>query len=161
MILFNIFPHHFWDEFVMSFCWFWDRFELFSCFIWKSSGIFLKLAGAWFYRFWHFVFLWYFHDFSLFSMMVFPSFWDRFWKAFWLVFGTICRAFGGQEVFKMPTQIDTNIGIERCTEEARVPETFPGWCQEGCLGFGGSEERKKRRKEEGKNGRREERRIRR
>ena len=44
------------------------------------------------------------------------------------------------------------------SEEARLPETFPGWCQEGGeaegkprpLKVGGSEERKKRRKEERK-----------
>ena len=53
------------------------------------------------------------------------------------------------------------------SEEARLPESIPSWCQEGGKGggkppprgVGGSEERKKRRKEEGKKGRREERRV--
>ena len=66
----------------------------------------------------------------------------------------------------MSSKIDAKIGIQKiASEEARLPERIPCWCQEGGKGgckfppwgrrFGRKEERKKRRKEE----RKEERKI--
>ena len=45
VILFDFFPHRFWDELLIGFSMVLGYiFAYFSCFIWMSSGIFLKPA---------------------------------------------------------------------------------------------------------------------
>ena len=61
----------------------------------------------------------------------------------------------------MSLKIDAVFALKKIgAEEPRLPESIPGWCQEGGKGrgkpppwgVGGSEERKKKRKEEKKKG---------